>query len=152
MAEGLKKILSEDSARALKEGDKIKLSVLRLILSEIKNKEFEKRNTLQDNELYSILRSMSNRYRDAISKFRKGGRSDLVEKEENELRIVESYLPKQMSSEQVNNLIEEAIREVGASSMKDMGKVMKLAIEKASGRADNKVLSDIVRQKLTTGR
>jgi len=148
MAEGLKKILTEDTTKALKAGDKLKLSVLRLILSDVKNKEFEKRNPLQDKELCNILRSMANRYKDAIPKFKAGGREDLVKKEEEELKIVLSYLPEEMPLEEINNIISAVIEEQGATSMKEMGAVMKQVVEQVSGRADNKLVSDIVRQKL----
>ena len=152
MAEGLKKILTEDAVRALKEGQKLKLSVLRLLLSEIKNREFEKRKALEDKELCNILRSMANRYRDAIPKFKAGGREDLVKKEEEELKILESYLPEQISREEIDNIINGVIDETGVASIKDMGMVMRSAIERVNGRADNKLISDIVRQKLETPR
>ena len=152
MAEGLKKILTEDATKALKAGNKVKLLVLRLILSEVKNKEFEKRNDLQDKELCNILRSMANRYKDAIPKFKAGGREDLVKKEEEELKIVQSYLPEEMPLEELNKIIIKVIEEQGAASMKEMGAVMREVTQQVSGRVDNKLISDIVRQKLAGGR
>ncbi|MEO2069035.1 MAG: GatB/YqeY domain-containing protein [Desulfurobacteriaceae bacterium] len=145
---GLKERLLADMKEALKSKDKVKLSTIRMINSLIKNAEIEKRGELTDEEIVKLLQKYAKQRREAIEMYEKGGRQDLVEKEKAELAVVESYLPKQMSEEEVKKLVEEAIKEVGATSPKDLGKVMQFVMPKVKGRADGSVVNKIARELL----
>jgi uncharacterized protein YqeY len=147
---GLKERLKEDMKAALKAKDKVKLSTIRMIQSLIKNAEIEKRGELTDEEIVQLLMKYAKQRKESIELYQKGGRQDLVEKEKAELAVVESYLPKQMSEEEVRALVEEAIRESGATSPKDLGKVMKLVMPKVKGRADGSLVNRIAKELLSS--
>jgi len=147
---GLKERLKEDMKAALKAKDKVKLSTIRMIQSLIKNAEIEKRGELTDEEIVQLLMKYAKQRKESIELYQKGGRQDLVEKEKAELAVVESYLPKQMSEEEVRALVEEAIRESGATSPKDLGKVMKLVMPKVKGRADGSLVNRIAKEFLSS--
>ena len=144
----LKERLKEDMKAALKAKDKEKLSVIRMLQSLIKNAEIDKRGELTDEEIISLLMKYAKQRRESIELYEKGGRQDLVEKERRELQIVESYLPKQMSEEEIRELVAKVIEEVGASSPKDIGKVMQAVMPKVKGRADGSLVNRIVRELL----
>ncbi len=137
-----------DMHMAQKSGEKIKLEVLRLIKSEAKYKEIEKGSPLTEEEIVSVLSSAVKKRKEAIEQFRRGNRVDLVEKEEKELQIISSYLPAQLSEEELARLVEETISEVGASSKADVGKVMKVLMPKVKGKADGKIVNALVTTKL----
>lgn len=159
------KILAEIKD-AQKKKDVLKLSALRMIKSAIDYKELEeqakpkdekeekeekeqKKRELEDSEVIKVIQNIAKQRKESIESFRKGGREEAAKKEEAELKIVESYLPKALSTEEMEKIITEAISETGASSMKDMGKVMKACMEKFKGQVvDNKVVSVIVKTKL----
>ncbi len=145
---GLKERLLHDMKEAMKSKDKVKLSTIRMINSLIKNAEIEKRGELTDDEIIGLLQKYAKQRKEAIEIYEKGGRQDLVEKEKAELQIVESYLPAQMSEEEIRAVVEEAIRETGASSTKDIGRVMKAVMPKVKGRADGSLVNKIVRELL----
>ncbi|ADU96496.1 GatB/YqeY domain-containing protein [Thermovibrio ammonificans] len=145
---GLKERLKADMKEALKAKDKVKLSTIRMINSLIKNAEIEKRGELTDDEIVQLLMRYAKQRREAIEMYEKGGRPDLVEKEKAELAVVESYLPKQLSEEELVELVKQVIAEVGASSPKDMGKVMKAVMPKVKGRADGSLVNRIVKELL----
>jgi len=147
----LKERLKEDMKAALKAKDKEKLSVIRMLQALIKNAEIDKRGELTDEEIVSLLMKYAKQRRESIELYEKGGRQDLVEKERMELQIVESYLPKQMSEEEIRELVKKVIEEVGATSPKDMGKVMQAVMPKVKGRADGSVVNKIVRELLAQG-
>ena len=146
---GLKERLKADMKEAMKAKDKIKLSTIRMINSLIKNAEIEKRGELTDEEIIQLLMKYAKQRKESIEMYEKGGRQDLVEKEKAELAVVESYLPKQMSEEEIREIVKETIEEVGASSIKDMGKVMKAVMPKVKGRADGSVVNRIVKELLS---
>jgi uncharacterized protein YqeY len=146
---GLKERLREDMKEALKAKDKVKLSTIRMINSLIKNAEIEKRGKLTDEEIVQLLMKYAKQRRESIEMYEKGGRQDLVEKEKAELAVVESYLPKQMTEEEIKEIVKEAIEETGASSPKDIGKVMKVVMPKVRGRADGSLVNKIVRDLLS---
>jgi uncharacterized protein YqeY len=146
---GLKERLREDMKEALKAKDKVKLSTIRMINSLIKNAEIEKRGELTDEEIVQLLMKYAKQRRESIEMYEKGGRQDLVEKEKAELAVVESYLPKQMTEEEIKEIVKEAIEETGASSPKDIGKVMKVVMPKVRGRADGSLVNKIVRDLLS---
>ncbi len=146
---GLKERLKADMKEAMKAKDKIKLSTIRMINSLIKNAEIEKRGELTDEEIIQLLMKYAKQRKESIEMYEKGGRQDLVEKEKAELAVVESYLPKQMSGEEIREIVKQTIEEVGASSIKDMGKVMKAVMPKVKGRADGSVVNKIVKELLS---
>lgn len=137
-----------DMHKAQKSGEKIKLEALRLLKSEAKYKEIEKGSPLTEEEIVSVLSSAVKKRKEAIEQFRQGNRADLVEKEEKELQIILSYLPAQLSEEELARLVEETISEVGASSKADVGKVMKVLMPKVKGKADGKIVNALVTTKL----
>ena len=144
----LKKKIMEDMKEAMKAKDMLKVSVLRLLNSEIKNKEIDKKGELSDDEILAVIQKAVKQRKESIEQYEKAGRSDLAEKEKKELEILESYLPKPLSEEELNALIDEVIKEVGATSVKDMGKVMQAIMPKVRGRADGKLVNQLVRSKL----
>ncbi|WP_457568151.1 GatB/YqeY domain-containing protein [Desulfurobacterium sp.] len=146
---GLKERLVKDMKEAMKARDKVKLSTIRMINSLIKNAEIDKRGELTDEEILSLLQKYAKQRRESIELYEKGGRKDLVEKERAELAIVESYLPEQMDEDEIRKVVEEAITETGASSLKDMGKVMKVVMPKVKGKADGSLVNRIVRELLS---
>ncbi len=148
MKESIAERLLDDLKKALKAGDKDTLSAIRMIKAAIKNKEIEKRSPLTNEEICKVLLSQVRQRKDSIEQFSKGGRQDLVEKEERELSIVQSYLPPQLSEEEVRELIHEAVKETDARSLKDMGKVMKCVMKKAEGQIDGKLVSALVKEAL----
>ena len=147
MAE-IKQRIQDDVKQAMRNKDKERLGTLRMILAAIKQKEVDDRIELDNNQVLSVLDKLSKQHRDSIAQYRKAGRSDLVEKEEFELSIVQSYLPEPLSEKEITGLIENAIRESGASSIQDMGKVMGLLKPELQGRADMGRVSGLVRKHL----
>ncbi len=148
MAELLKKLQDEMKA-AMKSGDKERLSTIRMLISEIKKVQIDKKKELSDEEIIEIIQRYAKQRRESIKQYREAGREDLAEKEEKELKIVQEFLPEQLSEEEIEKIVDEVIAETGASSMKDMGKVMKIVMEKVKGRAEGSVVSSIVKKKLS---
>ena len=140
--------LDEDLKKALKESDKLKLSVLRMAKSAIKYQQIDKGRPLTDEEVSSALSTMAKQRRESIEQFSKGGRTDLAEQEKQELTILQSYMPKQLSNEEVDNIIKQAINESEAKNEADMGKVMKLLMPRVKGVADGKWVNNRVRELL----
>ncbi|MGB9667371.1 MAG: GatB/YqeY domain-containing protein [Thermosulfidibacteraceae bacterium] len=145
----LKERISNDMKEAMKNKDSVKVSALRLLLSEIKNKEIDKRGDLSDEEILAVIQKAVKQREESIEHYRKGNREDLVEKEMRELEILKSYLPDSLSHEELERIIDETIKEVGALGIKDMGKVMKALMPKVKGRADGKVVNEKVRERLS---
>jgi uncharacterized protein YqeY len=145
----LKEQLAGDLRSALKSGDRLKTSVLRLLASLIKHKEVEKRGELDDPEIIQAIVSSCKLRKEAIDQYQKGGREDLAAKEQAELKILESYLPPPLSTEELRQKVEAAVLAAQAESLKDMGKVMALLMPEISGRADGKVASQMVRDALS---
>ena len=141
--------LQKEMKEAMKSGDKEKLSVIRMLISEIKKVQIDSKKELTDQDIIKILQKYAKQRKEAIQQYKKANRPDLAEKEQKELEIVEQYLPKPLSKEELEKIIDETISELGASSMKDMGKVMKAITEKVQGRAEGSVISQIVREKLS---
>lgn len=146
----MKEQILNDIKTAMKARDLETVSALRMVSSAIKNKEIEVRpNELTDQDVTSVLKKLSKQRKDSIEQFQKAGRDDLAQKEQKELSVLEKYLPEQMSEEQISEVVVAAINEVGAASMKDMGKVMQAVTAKTQGSADNKLVSQIVKAKLS---
>ncbi len=146
----LLKRLQDEMKSAMKSGDKERLATIRMLISEIKKVQIDTQKELSDEEIIKILQKYAKQRKDSIEQYRKAGREDLAEKEERELKIVQEFLPQPLTEEEIEKLVDEAIQETGASSMKDMGKVIKLVIEKAQGRAEGSVVSKIVKAKLSS--
>ncbi len=140
--------LDAELKEALKSRNELKLSVIRMLKASLKNKEIEKMGTLSDEEIISVLSSMAKQRKDSIEQFTAAGRSDLAEKETKELEIVRSYMPSQLSPEELDRIIHAAIRECNASAPGDLGKVMKIVSPLTKGTADGKVVSQRVRELL----
>jgi hypothetical protein len=132
----LKGQFQEDMKSAMKAGDKDRLKVVRLALAAFKQVEIDERIELDDAKVLGILNKMVKQRRDSVSQFRDGNREDLVEIELAEIAVLETYLPEQLSAAELDELIDQAITDTGASSIRDMGKVMGQIKNKAQGRAD----------------
>ena len=146
----LQERLSQEMKQALKSGDSTRLSVIRLLRASIKNREIErgKNRPLTENDLIEVVVSAVKQRNEAIEQFAKAGRMDLVKKEEAELKILQDFLPKPLSQEELDAKIREAILATGASGIKDMGKVMKVLIPQVVGRADAAQVSQKVKELL----
>lgn len=138
--------LSTELKESLKAGNQIKLGVIRLLKSSIKNKEIEKMSPLTDEEIVGVISSAVKQRRESIEQFKKGNREDLVQKETSEIEILQTFLPQQLSDEEIINEVRTVIKEAGASSPKDMGKVMKILIPRIKGRADGSKVSSLVKE------
>ncbi len=140
--------LAEDLKSAQKQGDQIRVSTLRMLKSELKYKEIEKGKPLSEEDEIQVLSTSAKKREDSIAQFKQGMRTDLAAKEEAELKIVRSYLPEQLNQEELERLIVEAIAEVQAKEKSDLGKVMKSLMPKVKGRADGRLVNQIVTAKL----
>ena len=137
--------LNEEMVAAAKSKDKIRLSAIRMLKTALHNKEINLMRPLNESEVLQVLSSMIKQRKDSIEQFAKGGRTDLVEKEEAELKVVQEFMPAQMSDDEVDSLIKKAIEEAGAVSVKEMGKVMKILMPKLTGTADGKMVGEKVK-------
>ena len=144
----LKERITEDMKQAMKEKNKLKLDAIRMLRGAIRNREIEKQTELDDDGVLQVLANQIKKRKDLIEQFRDAGRMDLVERESEQLRAMEIYMPQQLSLEEIKGLIDEVITETGASSMRDMGKVMSTIMPRIQGRADGKEVNQIVRAKL----
>jgi len=144
----LKEKIEKDFIEAYKAKDEDKTSVLRMVKSAIKNKEIEKGETLSDNETESVVAKEIKQRRDSASEYKKGGRDDLVKKEEKEISILSGYLPEQLSEEEISKIVEKAVADSNASGIKDMGKVMGIIMPEIKGKADGSLVSELVKNKL----
>ncbi len=150
MGEMLKEKISKDFIEALKARDERKLSALRLLRTEIKKREVSgQKKELLETEVLETISMLVKQRRESIRLFREGQRQDLVEKEEAELQFLQAYLPQPLTQSAVEELIDSILVEIKATGLKDQGKVMKAAMGKIVGRAEGKVVSEIVRQKLS---
>lgn len=149
----LKEKLTEDIKKAMKAKDKIRLETVRSLKKVVLEKEVEVRpkgqTELTSEQELEVLAQQAKQRRDSIEQYRQGGRDDLADKEAQELTIIETYLPPQLSSEEVETIIDKIIASVGANSPKDMGKVMGPAMKELKGKADGKQVQEIVKAKLT---
>jgi hypothetical protein len=142
--------VEKDLVAALKAQEALKLSVLRMVKAAMMNKKVELGKVPDDPEALAVLRTLAKQRRESVEAFRKGGRNDLADREEAEIKIVEAYLPAAASDEEIDAAVAVALAETGASTAKDMGKVMKAAMAKLAGKnADGKRVSEKVRAKLS---
>jgi len=142
--------INGDYIKAMKDKDSLRSSTLSFLRAQLKNSMIEKKvQELEDNEVIIIIKKQIKQRQDSIEQFEKGDRLELAEKEKKELLILKSYLPEEMPESELKTIVVAAIQEVGASSMKEMGQVMKIVQEKVAGRADNKLVSQLVKNQLT---
>jgi uncharacterized protein YqeY len=147
----LKDQITADMTAAMKAKDAARTSTLRMLKAAIMNREKEGGDALTDEDVTKLLRSQMKQRRDSVEQYQKADRQDLVDKEQAELAIIETYLPQAASQEDIDRAVGSAIEETGASSMKDMGAVMKAAMAKLAGKnADGKAVSESVKSKLAS--
>jgi uncharacterized protein YqeY len=140
----------DDFKKAMKDRDSIMVSTLSFLRSELKNVAIDKRrDVLEDAQVIAVIRKQIKQHQDSIEKFKAGNRQDLVEKETRELEILKSYLPQAVSEDQIKEAIEEEILKTGAQGIQDVGKVMKELLAKFAGRLDNRLASELVRERLS---
>ncbi|MHB8425000.1 MAG: GatB/YqeY domain-containing protein [Gammaproteobacteria bacterium] len=144
----LKDKITQDMKDALRAGDKPRLSVIRLMLAAIKQREVDERIILDDTRVLAVLDKMLKQRRESVTQYAKGGRQDLVDQETAEIGVIQTYLPAQLADAELDSLIAEAIKASGAVSIKDMGKVMGLLKNKVQGRADMGAVSARIKAKL----
>jgi len=145
----LEERLVEEMKQALKSNDKLRLSTIRMIRSALKNKEIELRKKLEDEEVVKVIQAMVRKGEESVEQFQTGGRMDLVEKEKKEIEILKSFLPQPLSQEEILKIIDQSIQETQASSLKDIGKVMKSVMPKIGGKADGKLINQLVKERLS---
>jgi len=145
----LEERLVEEMKQAMKSNEKLKLSTIRMVRSALKNKEIELRKKLEDEDIVKVIQAMVRKGEESVEQFQKGGRMDLVEKEKSEIEIMKSFLPQPLSQEEILKIIDQSIQETQASSLKDLGKVMKSVMPKMGGKADGKLINQLVKEKLS---
>lgn len=140
--------ITQKIAEAMKARDEIRLSTLRLLLSAINYEKIAKQHNLSEEEELVVVRKEAKKRKDAIEAYEKAGAKERAEKEKKELLILEEYLPAQISEEELTKIVDEAINELGAKTVADMGRVMGAAMGKAAGRADGTKVSELVKKRL----
>jgi uncharacterized protein YqeY len=146
--QGLRQRLEADLKTAMKAGDQTTKETIRYLLAAVKNAEIDKRGPLTEAEAAAVLQKQAKQRADSIEQFRAGGRADLVAREEAQLEVLRRYQPAELSDQEIADLARAVAAEVGATSVKDMGKVMPVLIERAAGRADGRRLSAAARSAL----
>jgi len=147
----LKDRLTEDLKQAMRQGDERRKSTIRLVRAAITNAEIEQGEDLGEDEVLAIIAKQAKQRRESVAEFAKGGRQDLVDQEEEELQILLSYLPAQMSRDEIEVAARQVIAEVGATSMAQMGEVMRQLMSQLKGKADGSLVNQVVREILTGG-
>lgn len=146
----LEERLIEEMKQAMKSGDKPLLSTIRMVRSTLKNKEIELRRKLEDEDVVKAIQTMVRKGEESVEQFQAGGRMDLVEKEKKEIEILKSFLPQLLSREEIAKIIDQTVQETQASSPKDIGKVMKSVMLKIGGKADGRLVNQLVKEKLSS--
>lgn len=141
--------LNDDMKTAMRNQDKFRLSVIRMVRSSIKNVEIDQRRSLTDTEVLEILGRELKQRKDSLQEFEKAGRIDLAESVKAEIDIIAEYMPQQLSEDEIADIVKQTIQEVGASSKADMGKVMAALMPKVKGRADGKLVNQTVQKLLS---
>jgi uncharacterized protein YqeY len=147
----LKDRLTEDLRQSMRQGDERRKSTIRLVRAAIINAEIEQGEDLGEDEVLAIIAKQAKQRRESVAEFAKGGRQDLVDQEEEELQILLSYLPAQMSRDEIEVAAQQVIAEVGATSMAQMGEVMRQLMSQLKGKADGSLVNQVVREILTGG-
>ncbi len=141
--------LVQEMKAAMKSNDKLRLSTIRMIRSTVKNKEIELRKPLDDGEIQKAIQGMVRKGEESVEQFKLGGRMDLVEKESKEIEILKSFLPQALTQEEILKIIDETIEETQSTSLKDIGKLMKSVMPKLQGKADGKLVNQLVKERLS---
>ena len=141
--------IKDDLKKAIKSKDNIKKTVYRFILSDIHNEEIKLGKELDNNMVMKLMVKQAQQRKDSIEAFKLGSREDLINKEAQELKIIEQFLPAQIDENQIKNLAQQTIDEVGAESVKDLGKVMPILMKKLAGKADGKIVNKVVTELLS---
>ncbi|EFF65562.1 YqeY-like protein [Selenomonas noxia ATCC 43541] len=144
----LMELLTADMKAAMKQGEKARLSVIRLVRGAVRQAEIDGKKTLNDDEIINVIAKEVKMRRDSIEEFERGKRADLVEKTKAEIDILTPYLPAPLSPDEVKQIAEKAVAEVGAATAKDMRKVMRVLMPRIKGRADGKLVNEIIRSLL----
>ncbi|WP_338826455.1 GatB/YqeY domain-containing protein [Neomoorella thermoacetica] len=150
MAENMKEKLTRDMKEALKAHDKIRLQTIRMVLASIKNVEIDKQHPLNDEEIAGVIQKEIKMRQDSLEQFSRGGREDLVEQTRTELKVLEDYLPRQLTEAELKEIIQQTIQETGATSKREMGKVMAALMPKIRGRADGRKANELVKEILAS--
>ncbi len=145
----LEERLVEEMKGALKSNEKLRLSTIRMIRSTIKNKEIELRKPLDDETIQKVIQGMVRKGEESLEQFKLGGRMDLVEKESKEIEILKSFLPQSLTHEEILKIIDQTIEETQSTSLKDLGRVMKSVMPKLQGKADGKLVNQLVKERLS---
>lgn len=140
--------LNDDMKQAMKDKDKLKLSVIRMVKSSIKNEEINQGKELTEDQVLTLLNRELKQRRDSLQEFEKAGRDDLAEQNRAEIEVLLQYLPKQLDEAEIRQIVEETIAQVGAASKKDLGKVMGALMPKVKGKADGNLVNKIVQELL----
>jgi len=141
--------LSEDLKTAMKAKEKVKVATIRMVRAQLKDFQIEKRDELTEEDEISVLTNAAKKRKEALEFYEKSDRQDLIEQEKQELEIISAYLPAQLSKEEVEKVVLKVLEEVGASSTQDLGKVMGAAMKDLKGKADGRMVQEIVREKLS---
>jgi len=144
----LKSRITEDMKQSMRSGDKETLGAIRMIMAAIKQKEVDERIELDDPAVLGVLEKMLKQRRESVAQFKEAGRKDLVKREEAEIKVIENYMPEPLGRAELETLVADAVKQTGAESMKDMGKVMAIVKDRAQGRADMSSVSALVKAKL----
>jgi len=148
MSQSLRQQIQEDMKSAMRAKDKQRLGAIRLMLSEIKRREVDERITLNDSQVIEVFAKMLKQRRDSLSQYESAGRQDLAAQESFEIELIQSYMPQPLNEAELANMIDSVLSEVGATSVKDMGKAMKILKDRVQGRADMKAVGTMVKQRL----
>ncbi len=146
---GLEERLVDEMKQAMKAHDRLRLSTIRMIRTAVKNKEIEQRKKLDEDVILKVIQGMVKKGEESIEQFKLGARLDLVEKETKEIEILKSYLPKPLGQEEILRIIDQTIEETQASSLKDLGKVMKSVMPKLGGKAEGALINQLVKERLS---
>ncbi|NWF75820.1 MAG: GatB/YqeY domain-containing protein [Nitrospirae bacterium] len=141
--------IEDDYKTALKTSDSLKVSVLRMLKASSKNRQIDKGKELSDEDIIDVISSLCKQRKESIEMFSNGGREDLAKKESQELAILQSYLPRQLSPEEIDKIILESIKETSAQGLKDLGRVMRIVMSRVKGLADGKIVNQRVKDLLT---
>ena len=147
----LKERITQDMKDAMRSGEKERLGIIRMLQAAIKQREVDERIALDDSQVLAVIEKMIKQRKEAIAQFEAGGRADLAEKEGAEIKLLQGYLPEQLSQADLEALVAAAVAETGAASVTDMGKVMGLVKTRAAGRADMGAVSALIKAKLGAG-
>ena len=146
---GIESKLLEDMKVAMKSGDKLTLETIRMLRAQLKNASLGKDEPLPEEEVLSIIQKEAKRHKESITLYKQGGRDDLVKKESQELKVIQSYLPASLTEAEISTIVDQVITQVNATGMQDMGKVMGLVMPQVKGRADGKLVQEQVKKKLS---